>query len=229
MVKEFSKTLFISILLLFPVAKCVAHAEDCINLYPRLFDKSAPFVTARSKGQLGNQLYQAATAISLALDNNARYIHESRRYPEFFKPFFGKLPRRPAFEYRKIGPGNRDYSKYFYPIPFKNDMRLDGYFQSYKRFDHHKKTICNLFAPSEERKASLLIKYGDILKNNTVVGLHIRSYYPDVRHESLKKVKNFYRSIPPPNMHYIQTAINYFSSETMFLVCCDNIDWAKKP
>ena len=63
------------------------------------------------------------------------------------------------------------------PIPYQPNMKIEGYFQSYKYFDHHRDEICRLFAPSTDVIDHLSKEYEFILEHPLTVSLHIRSYF----------------------------------------------------
>jgi len=141
-----------------------------------LFPSSGPFITHQQiKGELGNQIFKAATGISLALDNNCRYILPESIYHKY-KGVFWRLPHADNL------PCNNVYEETFHPtkIPFKPNLMLNGYFQSYKYFDHHRKEIIKLFKPSKGIRKYIYQKYGTIFDKKTTVGLHIRTYYEDI-------------------------------------------------
>jgi len=138
------------------------------------FPSSGPFISHIPIGELGNQLFEAATGISLALDNGCRYV-----LPEYaYKRYIGVFWRVPHANDLK---GDSFYDETFYPtiIPFKQNLMLNGYFQSYKYFDHHRKEIVQLFGPSKEKEEYIYQKYGAIFDKKITVGLHIRTYYKD--------------------------------------------------
>ena len=176
-------------------------------------------MTCGNLGQLGNQLFQSAAAISLAIDNNARYIHLGTKYPSIFKKYISDLPSKPAYYF------NKDTRNYL-PIPFIENMKLRNYYTSYKYFDHNKKSIQLALQADPRLVAKLKNKYRRVLQEENKVGLHIRTYYPDQLMKN--RSRSIYEYFPPPNLGYIEKAINLFPTDTLFVVCSDNVSWSKK-
>lgn len=193
--------------------------------YPRLFDRFAPHVTSMPIGEFGNQLFQAATGISLALDNNAQYIHRTNTYEEPLNKFYSTVRKRTRFIYAPCG--QRDDNQFPYsPIPYRNNMRLEGYFQSYKYFHHRRDDIRKLFAPSKEKVAYLKKKYPFLTKEKETVALHIRTYKKDAANHTFDELYAHFAF--PPNLPFLENAIAYFDGDPLFVVCSDTIEWAKK-
>lgn len=94
-------------------------------------------------GRRGNQMFQAATTIALALRNNDDYrfpfcdLTGTTNIPiEKFSNniIFSKSYQEPYFHYKEI--------------PYSPNLNLGGsYFQSYKYFEDYKQEIVNLFMP----------------------------------------------------------------------------------
>lgn len=199
------------------------HCDDSALLreYPQLFNRNAPFVSVRPMGKFANHLFEAATGISLALDNNAQYIHKSTMYGEIFEKFYSPLRKRVCYRFLQ------DDSLPFQPVPYKRNIELKGYFQSFKYFDHNKKHIQKIFAPSSERVAYLTLKYPFLIDGTPTVGLHIRTYIVD-KAEDITLQTMYTEHVHPPNLPFLETAIAYFEGDPLFVVCSDCIPWAKK-
>lgn len=96
-----------------------------------------------SYGRLGNQLWQIASTIGIAIKNNTDYVFPAWNYSDFF------VNRLPTFEVEHC-------SVFKEPSPYYNDIVLDnninwnleGYFQSWKYFENCKETVRNYFIPN---------------------------------------------------------------------------------
>lgn len=194
-----------------------------------LFFSASPFVlqayvTAKiDVGQLGNQCFQIAAAVSLALDHGTDVCFPELRtspnngIPDNYAHVFWRLNGEPLEP--PSGPIYEEKEFPYVPIPYEPNLCLKGYFQSEKYFRHHKQEIQELFAPSPEITRYLQEKYGDLLSSPHVVALHIRTYVKDdPRH----------RGFCLNGLSYIKKAIALFPESTLFLVFSDHMSWCKK-
>ena len=107
-------------------------------------------IYAELLGGIGNISFIIATAHALALDNHDEAIFSknlnsiTRRKNEawWFRTFFRKIKRGDLKYKLKYNEKSFLYNKipYFYP-----NMRIHGYFQSPKYFDHHRAEIIELY------------------------------------------------------------------------------------
>ena len=177
-----------------------------------------------ARGGLGNQLFQIAAAISLAIDNDGYATFPKissikdwgirENYREVF-PLINEdkflLPYEAFYQ-------NEDFV--YRPIPFKDRIRLHGYFQSEKYFKHNKDAIIKLFLPSEMIRRTLKEKYSDLLDHPNTVGIHARAYCV----ESKKLIKDFAFH----KLDFYEKGADLFSEDALFLIFSDNITWAKE-
>lgn len=187
-----------------------------------------PFVTPSLLGQLGNQLFQVATAYATAKDHDAELllpdIKDHSLLPladlrdlkiiENYKTVFSSLKvknKSVPIEYTYKDPAF-GYSE----IPYQPNMRILGYFQSYKYFDHHKEDIISLFSPSEDIISYLKNKYASILEHPKTVAVHVRTYQ--------KCPKEFYFL----GWDYFLQAMDKFPSDHLFVFFSDNIGACKR-
>ncbi|MCB1149465.1 MAG: hypothetical protein KDK48_04805, partial [Chlamydiia bacterium] len=101
-------------------------------------------VTALLQGQLGNQMFEIATAVALARDNGVEatfpglLTRKDSDIPLIRTQFFFRLQTAPLkgkiTDYKEP---THNYS----PIPFRDNMMLIGYYQSEKYFKHHEEEI----------------------------------------------------------------------------------------
>lgn len=158
--------------------------------------------------RIGNQLFQIATAASLAKDNNDILVLSKpndgiawQYQDEFkteFKSEYTNLPFiwvEPFFHYKKI--------------VYRKNLYISGYFQSEKYFVHNKEYIKELFELKTEfpktQECAIHVRRGDYAK------------YPDHH--------------PMLNMNYYSRAIDQMKkikTDIKFLVFSDDREWCKK-
>lgn len=194
----------------------------CFAIFSSSWLSAKPYIMGKLIGQLGNQLFQIAATVSLALDNDATPVFpdlvQSKEFniPLNYEKIFFDLNttfQRPVeFAY------NDPYMPYR-PIPYRPNMSIQGWFQCEKYFKHHKKEILELFAPPNEIAQYLKEKYKDILSYPLTVAVHHRSYLKEdpqqKAHPTLKK-------------DYFEQAIMTFPEESLFVIFSNDIDWCKK-
>lgn len=161
-------------------------------------------VTCKLQGGMGNQMFQIATTIALALRNNSEY-----RIPATFSDIKRKIAFNhfPASSEADVRSLYREPAFTYSEIPYSDGMCLDGYFQSEKYFSDFRNEIINSFG----------LEYK---KNNGVVSIHIR------RSDYLELIDIH----PVLGMEYITEAIKYFNSLRYknFMVFSDDMDWCMK-
>ena len=181
------------------------------------------------RGGVGNQMFQIAATYALALNNNDEcafdmdlkrtyhgVVHQGRIASSYFSSLYKNIKQLPLewkSENKYIEPEGTDY----YPIPYKENMMLFGYFQSEKYFEGKGEEIKKLFI-DRDLLLDLKNKYQDILYNS--VSLHVRRgdyiKFPDV-HTIL-------------GMDYYEQAICYILNRRCYdhiLVFSDDIPWCK--
>ncbi len=182
-----------------------------------------PFVIGDLHGQLGNQCFEVAATLSHAWDHDAEAL-----FPDLIhKKTEGVPSNRDNVFWRLSVKSPGVESGYYYEepyfhfaeIPYQPNMRMHGYFQSESYFRHHKDKICALFDPKEETYDFIIAKYGDLLSHPTTVSIHFRSY----------KIADPNRTCYFLNgREYVEKAMSYFSSDALFIVFSDDINWCKE-
>lgn len=163
-------------------------------------------ITCSLRGQLANQMFIAATTIAHALRMNTTYTFPERsgkrdQFPFMFPELLGQSDKRGLILERYREPRFGIYE----PLPMRDHLWLQGYFQSEKYFKEYKKEIIELFnIPVFETKKD-------------VVSLHIR------RGDSLK----FVDKLPQPTDKYLNESLEYFPNHQV-LVFSDDIAWCKE-
>jgi len=186
--------------------------------------ESASFIEGQLTGQLGNQMFVIATTVSYALDHHVIPVFpnfildpQNDNFVNFKNLFYDLEVKIPKGE--KVLYDFYEASGDFAPIPHKKNICIHGYFQSEKYFKHHKKEIVELFLPSFKIASYLEQKYGEILRKNTTVSLHIRSYFD---HDPEQKVYIQY------GRDYVEKAIALFPEDALFLVFSNKMEYCKK-
>ena len=128
-----------------------------------------------TQGRLGNQLWQCAVTIALALRNNDKYVFPPWQYEHYFNLhncfsdniIIENVHKEKSFEYT--------------PIKYKPNMSLEGFYQSYKYWEDFKDVILSKFTPKDtfgsiENTTAIHCRFGDYLGNNAYEQLGIDYY-----------------------------------------------------
>lgn len=176
-------------------------------------------------GRLGNQFFEVAAALSLAMDHNVEaYFPDFKLkktegvpvYAEkvFFRVNQNKPPSKPFYTYAE----NADFI--YYPIPYKPRIKLHGYFQSELYFKHNWAKIRPYLEASDSIKTYLNEKYPYIINHPHTVGLHIRDY-----NNENAWLSNVFWAL---DEDYVLRAMDQFEEGALFVVFSDNMDRAKQ-
>jgi hypothetical protein len=169
---------------------------------------------------LGNSLFQIATTIAIASDNNTDYYFPDncafikQKYVDYFK---NNLPSINTNIYNVInfstwGSGNP--TEYIKPPPLKNAI-IDGFFQTEKYFIHVREKILDAIDIKEEYKKYIKDKYADVLNQKSCT-IHVRrgDYFTA-------------REMKVIGIDYYKSAIKHFDNDTLFVIFSDDIEWCK--
>jgi hypothetical protein len=180
-------------------------------------------ITCQSIGGLGNQLFQIATTLAVAWENQDSAIFDLDRHKalsqghaanHYRSTIYRNLTAQklPPFEFifRERGFG-------YQPIVYRSNTILVGFFQSEKYFIKYRQDLLDLFSPQSSIIGELKSKYGSILERSNCA-IHVR------RGDYLNRTK--YN--PTCSIEYYQSAIELFDRDTKFLVFSDDIDWCKQ-
>lgn len=167
---------------------------------------------------LGNQMFQIATAISYANENNLTPI-----FPDLNNPNFGNYKEN---IFKKINTKKYDENlveyEYYEPsfiynkIPSFKNVRIHGYFQSEKYFKSNTKLIKEVFEIEDYVKKYIIEKYGEIFKNTTSCHFRFGDY---------KKLEGKHPILTSTN--YYKNALDIFE-DTNLLIFSDDIEACKK-
>ncbi|MBC8146770.1 MAG: alpha-1,2-fucosyltransferase [Bacteroidetes bacterium] len=192
------------------------------------------FASLGRVGGLGNQLFQVACTISLALEKKYSYA-----FPDwignyiFEKPFnclnnfktdylfnlqrlFGKKQMKKFTKPNRIYRQRGLYYKNLKHLP--GNVDLIGYFQSIKYFKEYEDHIRSLFTLNKECQLfidDLFSKYTNGYHNS--VAVHVR------RGDYLSK-ESFY---PFCGLKYYSSAMDLIKKDSVFLIFSDDLEWCK--
>ena len=173
-------------------------------------EDSENYIVPTLAGGLGNMMFQIAASIGLSKDTNHQvkidynHIGTLHRPPSVYEEnIFRNIPKlTEKLNEQNINVENFTYEKIKLPL---SNIKLDGYFQSPKYFEHCKEEIINLF--SDKNNNPMRKGY---------VSLHIRR-------GDYTKLSQYHHNI---DLQYYLNAIDYFNGYN-FLVFSDDIDWCK--
>ena len=192
------------------------------------------FSSLTKVGGLGNQLFQVACTISLALEKNVSYAFPDWIGNYIFSEPFNRLNEIKKFylynshrifsrsKIKKIFYPNRIYrQKGFYYESLDHlpkNIDLIGYFQSLKYFKEFENHIRDLYTLNEECQLfidQLFNKFTNGRKD--VVSVHVR------RGDYINR-QSFY---PFCGKEYYSRSMELFNKDSLFLIFSDDLDWCK--
>lgn len=149
-------------------------------------------------GRLGNQLFQIACTISVALDHKDKYIFPFWEYESDFQLhgcFSNQIKPKYIYEEKRFR---------YDDIQYYQDMDLRGYFQSYLYFDHRPE-IKELLTPIHAFE-----------KDNDLCGLHVRrgDYLSLPEYHPIQTIDYYHKAMET-------------SGCQKFLIFSDDIQWCK--
>lgn len=179
------------------------------------------YISSTSGGQLGNQMFHFAAALSYAMDHHLEatfpILNESHNQLSYNRDhiFFRLSTFSPQVSMTPYLVSSPNYEKL--PEDLRN-VELAGGLFSWKFFNHHKEEIQKVFAPSEAVLDQIHTKYKDLLSSDNTVAVHVRTYSKQIHDEGLHFV----------GMRYFSDTINQFSDDAIFVIFSDRINWCKE-
>lgn len=179
-------------------------------------------------GRIGNDMFRIACAASLAKKMKCNYkavikripLHNDKysRYEDYLTQFKDNILRNVDCIYEEELPSGTElfhYDKFkFIELPKKNNICLQGYFQSEKYFD--KDLVKDIFSITDKTKNKLLSKYGSILsKKPTSINVRRGDY---VGSDILKC----------GDVPFIKKAMEKIGNDNIFLITSDDLPWCRK-
>jgi hypothetical protein len=187
-----------------------------------LYEKMITFLNLGKYGRLGNQMFQIASTIGIAVKNSHDFSFPVWRchYNNIncFEYFENNLPIFNGGTQQSITEKEFKYS----PINLNKRINYDlfGYFQSEKYFEHCKDLVSYFFNPKKEIYYDLENKYKNILENSCSIHVRRGDYLSNTSVYSINEMEYYKNSISE-----IQTNKQ---KELNFLVFSDDLDWCKK-
>lgn len=175
-------------------------------------------ISCNLQGGLGNLLFQISAAHSLAISNNdiscfniSTTTGIQHKNPiKYISNIFRNLNHCTVANSQMYNEPKFSYS----PIPYKENLTLNGYFQSEKYFKNNRSEILKLFNILDVDKTYIENKYSSILKNS--VSVHVRRgdylYYPNVH--------------PTQSNDYYNKALQTINPDNI-LIFSDDLNWCK--
>lgn len=176
-------------------------------------------VTAQLKGGLGNQMFQIAAATSLAIDNNDECCINFDEHKIELQGFNALKYKNNIFSNIKNCKINVEkvYKEPYFnfnKIPYYNNLKIDGFFQSEKYFINNKDLIIKLFSQNNDLNDKLNEIINTYKNNKVTVSLHVRRgdylMFPNIH--------------PVISLDYINSALKLFNNCSI-LVFSDDIKW----
>lgn len=198
-----------------------------LSQFPRI-------LTTAFSGRLGNIMFEFASGLGIALDQNTTYIFVERldrNIQALFTPFPHLADLFPIISLQTSHLLNFSWVHFDRGSSYETQMLLilsqkrghillDGCLQSWKYFENHKSLIRSLFAFSPQLRSSCMHYLHNISAGRPVVGIHIRrgDYMGEwsVNHGFLR-----------PNQTYYDRAMMYFKERLfapLFLVIAENVN-----
>jgi hypothetical protein len=177
------------------------------------------FSNLGSYGHLGNQLFQIASTMGIALENEMDYMFPTWKYDKYF---IKSIPQMDKKELDKIKGEyiDREGPHHFQPlliIDNKRNWDIGGYLQSEKYFEENRDEVLSYFEFKDEYVSYLKKQYEEILEMDNICALHVR------RGDYL----NFPAYHPTCDMNYYNQAMSHFSDDTKFIVFSNDLDWCR--
>lgn len=160
--------------------------------------------------RLGNQMFQIAAASALADANNDTVAYSDWQYAKYFNGDF--QVSNSVIE--SIYKSDFHYS----PIPYSQNMAIDGYFQSEKFFQNSTKKIKRIF---DIKMSEDFCEIQGFDKSKKQIGIHIRrgDYLNYPNHHPLQSIDYYTKGI-----ELIKSKIN---DDVQVVVFSDDLEWCK--
>jgi len=199
-----------------------------------------PGITCNLMGGIGNQLFQIASAFSLAKrfgvpyfieDGQQGAIGQGNHPSKYYSTVYKKVPRtkslaKPIHEHKEQQWTFYDIGYAIEPFLYTCTIKLDGYFQSDQHFYGFDKQVKQLFTPVEgiqewlKANSTLFQLYPELFESDN------SACYLGVRRGDYLKVANNFHNVC--EMNYYIKAINEFPANQQFYVATDDIAWCRQ-
>lgn len=183
-------------------------------------------IYSKRVGGLGNQMFQIATTLATALDNNTDYAvskdtNENINVPTVRNGYNKTMLRNIS---KKDMPNNlRLHSEKgfnYSPIIKGSNLFLRGYFQSAKYFDHRRTEILDLFYEYYPVVSGYIDKIFNQITTENIVSIHVR------RADYLKLAHTH----PVQTTEYYHRALEHIKKthpDIYVIIFSDDLEWCK--
>ena len=198
--------------------KLQLHTESIIrnkNPYQKKYVTSEILGPSENLSGVGNQLFCVATTLSYAIDNDM-YAY----FPQLSSDHHIKKYRN--IFYKNLSTGTYDVSEnvhlephfHYSKIPTSDkNLKIKGYFQSWKYFNHNRDKILNLLN-IKDLKESIRNKFKDY---SDYISIHVR------RGDYLE-LSDYHHNL---SLEYYKKAISVFGEDKKFLIFSNDLEWCK--
>jgi hypothetical protein len=185
------------------------------------------------KGGLGNMMFQIATTKAISLSKKTDYsfpnLHSHINYlsvENTYNPnvnYCSEYSDLPFLINTNTTKPSSPIPTISYPFHFENisiptsNIIIDGFFQSEKYFENHRKEILELFLPDQKIKNYIENKYSNLLSEKTT-SIHVRrgDYIRNSSHHFVQDINYFNQSINVVN-----------PTTDKYVIFSDDIEWCK--
>ena len=180
-------------------------------------------ISCNLMGGLGNQIFQAAHALSQGMKHNREVVFVPRSWTpmqgrdahNYVNNIFRNLKFVDNIDgFEKVTEGPWEYSEV---NPSENNTTFDGYFQSSKNFHGFDDHIRTVFSPTEEFISEMYQKHPELNQENTL-SVHIRRgdcfMNPDIHPIATEK--------------YVKRALKEIGNYSHVFVFSDDKNWVKE-
>lgn len=181
---------------------------------------------------IGNTFFQFAAAYTHARYNNLPlYLVPDRQNVVSFL-MRGKYTtatlQEIAHHHETPSTGESPYFlNYSEDLLHEKSISYKGNFFSEKWFERYKDEVVNLLSCPKIIKKRIKRKYALLMQKTVTVGIHIRTWSPDIIIANLDTKKGSVWAHLVPTREYLKNAIDEFPKDATFIVCSDNITEAR--
>lgn len=195
---------------------------SAIASYKMKMDKHAvlTFIEIGRYGRLGNQIFQVASTIGIALDNEMSFS-----FPEHIESsdvgilFNIKGDIISEGYVPKILEIDQIYEPVKVPRSLHGVISLHGYYQSFFYFNHHTTRLKKILRPNHHMVTTVLSKFPKLMVEGSV-GIHVRrgDYIHQENHDLYTQI----------GIDYFEKALERIPHVERVFVASDDIDWCRE-
>lgn len=182
-------------------------------------------------GGLGNQLFQISTTLATAWDNGYQPIFPRLSVspsfqaprPVYWSSLFTQIPTSDATAFSHFSPYHEPNEDFSFIALKSCCVKLIGYWQSPKYFDHYRAKILGIFQPTESLASYIDTRFYELTKGHVgpVVNMHLRR-------GDYMQIDDFMCLWKDEYKHFYIQAVSYFPANALFMVFSDEPEYAHK-